>query len=115
VQYSYLKDGRPYYTDRLEKQDNKLAWKKPDWTSNSPLRKTTKGVVLKEKGTLAKPIVVPADKSVEAETGIGWSKPSWTKERVLKETEKGSAIKSGAEIARPITVHTNHSASQQIQ
>jgi hypothetical protein len=106
VQYSYSKDGKTYYTDKLEKQE-KLAWKKPEWTSGSPLRKTNKGVVLKEKGSLEKPIVIPADKSVEKETGIGWSKPSWTKEKVLKSTEKGSALKSGVEIARPITLHTN--------
>lgn len=106
VQYSYSKDGKTYYTDKLEKQE-KLAWKKPEWTSSSPLRKTNKGVVLKERGTLEKPIVIPADKSVEKETGIGWSKPSWTKEKVLKSTEKGSALKSGVEIARPITLHTN--------
>jgi hypothetical protein len=105
VQYSYSKDGRTYYTP--ERQNEKLAWKKPEWASSSPLRKTNKGAILKETGTLSKPIVVPAEKSVEAETGIGWSKPSWAKERVLKSTDKGSALKSGAEIARPITVHTN--------
>ena len=168
VQYSYSKDGRTYYTNKLEKAE-KLGWKKPEWTSKSPLRTTRKGAVLKEVGDLAKPItfpvgqgdginrvvqpdevlkykgeqeektiewkkpswtkepvlkptgksevlkagalekpiVIPADKSVEAETGIGWTKPSWTKQSVLKSTDKGSALKSGAEIARPITAHTN--------
>ena len=121
IQYSFSRDGRVYYTDRIEK---KIEWQKPSWTKQKILKPTPKGEELKAQGTLEKPITFPVNKGdginkyVQpteilrrsnglGEKDIGWEKPEWTKKPVLKTTDKGCAIKMGVEIVRPITADTN--------
>jgi len=66
-------------------QDGIVKWQEPEWTKK-PLRKTTSGDLLKQKGCLAK----PASKLIE-NGQVSWATPEWAKTKspflVLKESD----------------------------
>lgn len=79
-----------------------MAWKKPDWTKKKVLKKTSKGDVLKQGGTLSAPITNIAEVVATEKQEIGFKKPDWMDKVALKQSTKGEKLKQGEYISRPI-------------